>query len=305
MIPARWQVRPATAGPFIRSAVQISFTRPASNRPYACGGCPPRRGVPSPPPHPPWIAPSAPPARDRLRPLPPRGGVPVGCRHRLPPWNRRKRGLTATLAGPPGGQEEAAAASPARVVLPASGGSAGASSMPPVRCAATSCAVTVSSPANPDRSPAGTASSAASASPGRDPPPRGRTTPPHQQARNPDLSRASTDSEEPRTVTTWCLRHRSDGPPGIHVKDSGGAVAYADMATVTPSTKHRSSHSATHTAATPSVTGTLLQLDVLRDGRHWAGLRVEPVGAEAGAGEEAELCPFAELSEHVAGLDLQ
>jgi len=40
----------------------------------------------------------------------------------------------------------------------------------------------------------------------------------------------------------------------------------ADMATVTPSTKHRPSHSATHTATTPSVTGTCHHVDVLRSG---------------------------------------
>lgn len=40
-MPARWQARPPTSGPFIRSAVQISFTRSAWNRPYARGGCPP------------------------------------------------------------------------------------------------------------------------------------------------------------------------------------------------------------------------------------------------------------------------
>ena len=45
MMPARWQARPATSGPFIRSAVQISFTFCASKRPYACGGRPPGRVV--------------------------------------------------------------------------------------------------------------------------------------------------------------------------------------------------------------------------------------------------------------------
>src|SRR5215471_4063414 len=35
----------------------------------------------------------------------------------------------------------------------------------------------------------------------------------------------------------------------------------------------------------------------------WGG--VEPVGAEAGAGEEPEPAPFAELGEHVAGLDAE
>src|SRR5260370_27721087 len=33
--------------------------------------------------------------------------------------------------------------------------------------------------------------------------------------------------------------------------------------------------------------------------------RVELVGAEAGAGEEAQACPFAELGEHVAGFDAE
>ena len=47
MMPARWQARPATVGPFIRSAVQISFTVSAWNRPKACGGCPPGRVVSS------------------------------------------------------------------------------------------------------------------------------------------------------------------------------------------------------------------------------------------------------------------
>src|ERR1019366_3862329 len=37
----------------------------------------------------------------------------------------------------------------------------------------------------------------------------------------------------------------------------------------------------------------------------WAGRRVEPVDAEAGAREEAEQGPFAELGEHAAGFDLQ
>ena len=40
-----------------------------------------------------------------------------------------------------------------------------------------------------------------------------------------------------------------------------------------------------------------------RGRRRWR--RVEAVGAEAGAGEEADPAPFAELGEHVAGLDLQ
>jgi len=38
---------PAIFGPFIRSAVQISFTFCASKRPYACGGWPPGRVVSS------------------------------------------------------------------------------------------------------------------------------------------------------------------------------------------------------------------------------------------------------------------
>ena len=42
MMPARWQGQ-ATSGPFIRSAVQISFTASAWNRPNASGGCPPGR----------------------------------------------------------------------------------------------------------------------------------------------------------------------------------------------------------------------------------------------------------------------
>ena len=40
MMAARWQSRPAIRGPFIRSAVQISPTASASNRPDASGGCP-------------------------------------------------------------------------------------------------------------------------------------------------------------------------------------------------------------------------------------------------------------------------
>ena len=47
MMAARWQARPATGGPFIRSAVQISFTVSAVNRPKACGGCPSGRVVSS------------------------------------------------------------------------------------------------------------------------------------------------------------------------------------------------------------------------------------------------------------------
>src|SRR5258705_2558613 len=35
------------------------------------------------------------------------------------------------------------------------------------------------------------------------------------------------------------------------------------------------------------------------------GWRVEAVGAEAGAGQEAQACPFAELGEHVAGFDTE
>jgi hypothetical protein len=66
--------------------------------------------------------------------------------------------------------------------------------------------------------------------------PHGRSVPPRQQTRNLDFSWASTDSCEPRTVTTWCLPHRSDGPL-IHVKiregrchrrhGHGGAVHYS------------------------------------------------------------------------------
>ena len=44
MMPARNDGRPATFGPFIRSAVQISFTAAASNRPNASGGAPPGGG---------------------------------------------------------------------------------------------------------------------------------------------------------------------------------------------------------------------------------------------------------------------
>ena len=40
MMTDRWQSRPPMTGPFIRSAVQISFTAPASNRPNASGGFP-------------------------------------------------------------------------------------------------------------------------------------------------------------------------------------------------------------------------------------------------------------------------
>ena len=39
------------------------------------------------------------------------------------------------------------------------------------------------------------------------------------------------------------------------------------MLTVAPSTTARPPHSPTHTTATPSVTGTLPQVDVLRDGQ--------------------------------------
>ena len=47
MMPARKVAFPATRGPFIRSAVQISFTASAWNRPKACGGVPPGRVVSS------------------------------------------------------------------------------------------------------------------------------------------------------------------------------------------------------------------------------------------------------------------
>ena len=47
MMPARNDGLPATFGPFIRSAVQISFTVAASNRPNASGGAPPGRVVSS------------------------------------------------------------------------------------------------------------------------------------------------------------------------------------------------------------------------------------------------------------------
>jgi hypothetical protein len=40
MITDRWQSRPPTLDPFIRSAVQISLTLSASNRPNASGGRP-------------------------------------------------------------------------------------------------------------------------------------------------------------------------------------------------------------------------------------------------------------------------
>jgi len=56
----------------------------------------------------------------------------------------------------------------AAVVLPGIGGIAGASSSPPVSCAATSCGASLSRP-NRHRSPAVTASNAASASPVTDP----------------------------------------------------------------------------------------------------------------------------------------
>ena len=47
MIPARNDGFPPTAGPFMKSAVQISFTASAWNRPNACGGAPPGRVVSS------------------------------------------------------------------------------------------------------------------------------------------------------------------------------------------------------------------------------------------------------------------
>ena len=47
MMPARKVALPATRGPFIRSAVQISFTASAVNRPKACGGVPSGREVSS------------------------------------------------------------------------------------------------------------------------------------------------------------------------------------------------------------------------------------------------------------------
>ena len=78
-----------------------------------------------------------PPQRDRLRPLPPGRRFPVRLCHAFLP-EIAVTGLTATLPGPAGRQEGVTAAIAIRVVLPARAGSGGASSMPPVRCAATS-----------------------------------------------------------------------------------------------------------------------------------------------------------------------
>src|SRR5262249_29496655 len=88
-----------------------------------------------------------------------------------------------------------------------------------------------------------------------------------QHASPPARSRASTDSSEPRTVTTWCLRHRSHGPPGIGSR-SGRAVPLPDTATVAPSTTTGTSHGSTRTTTTPSVTETKHHTDVLRDAGH-------------------------------------
>ena len=67
-------------------------------------------------------------------------------------------------------------------------------------------------------------------------------------------------------ITGAAYPRRDSSQPGRQ-QHSARAVAYADMATVSPSTSTRPSHSATHTTATPSVTGTPLQPDVLRDGK--------------------------------------
>jgi hypothetical protein len=98
--------------------------------------------------------------------------------------------------------------------------------------------------------------------------PHGRSVPPHQQARSPDRSRASTDSSEPRTVTIVVPPAPLGRPSRYPGQRFRGAVAYADMATVAPSTSTRPSHSPTHTATTPSVTATSPYMDVLRGGGH-------------------------------------
>jgi hypothetical protein len=52
------------------------------------------------------------------------------------------------------------------------------------------------------------------------------------------------------------LRHRSDSPPRDLAKDSGRAVAHADMPTVAPPTDTSLSQHATRITTTPSVTAT-------------------------------------------------
>jgi hypothetical protein len=96
--------------------------------------------------------------------------------------------------------------------------------------------------------------------------PHGRSVPPHQQTTSPDLSRASTDSSEPRTVITVVPPAPLGRPSRHQAKDLGRAVAFADMPKVAPSTSPRSSHSATSATTTPSVTGTRCYVDVLRGG---------------------------------------
>src|SRR6202022_896777 len=98
--------------------------------------------------------------------------------------------------------------------------------------------------------------------------PHGRSVPPHQQTTSPDLSRASTDSSEPRTVITVVPPAPLGRPSRHQAKDLRRAVAFADMPTVAPSTSPRWSHSATSATTTPSVTGTRCYVDVLRGGGH-------------------------------------
>src|SRR6266702_1532132 len=105
-----------------------------------------------------------------------------------------------------------------------------------------------------------------------DPPPR------HQQPKSPDLSRASTDSSEPRTVITVVPPAPLRRPSRHQAKDLGRAVAFADMPTVAPSTSPRPSHSPTHATTTPSVTGTRCYMDVLRGGGQ------TPAGGTSAAG---------------------
>jgi hypothetical protein len=74
--------------------------------------------------------------------------------------------------------------------------------------------------------------------------PHGRSVPPHEQTRSPDLNRSSTDSSEPRTVTTVVPPPAPPRRPSPVTRSrSGRAVAYIDTATVAPSTRPRPAHS--------------------------------------------------------------
>ena len=86
-------------------------------------------------------------------------------------------------------------------------------------------------------------------------PHRASRPPQHGHRSKPAVSRDSTLSAEPRTVTIRChLRHHRAAPPEVLSKITGRAAATTYMATVTPSTTPRIANPPDYTRSAPSTT---------------------------------------------------